>query len=862
MNKQLKFLTLFLFIFSFSLQAQIQSPDDFLGFPVGADRQLADYHQISAYLSRLAQSSPRISVFNLGKTTDGNDMVIAVISSAENIRNLEKIKKANYQLAHPENLTGNQAENLIKSGKVTAFITCNIHSTEIGASQMSMEFAYELATRDDAEAKFYLDNVVLILMPSANPDGQIMVTDWYRKWVGTEYEGGRMPWLYHRYVGHDDNRDFYMLNMKESKLINKVMSQEWFPQVHLDEHQMGSTGPRMFVPPYKDPMSPHLSPLLLRMEALYGSNMSFRLEENDKPGVIDSWAFDSYWPGGTRTAAWKNIVSLLTEMASCRIATPIYIEENELSGGRKGLAEYKQQINFPNPWRGGWWRLRDIIDYELIASYSFLETSAKYREGILRGFYQMNLQGIEKGKTESPFAFIVPANQSDPITAGKMIEILLRHGLQIYQTKSDVIIGNKFYPTGSVVIPTAQSLRSFIMEMLDIQRYPEVKLSRETEPLYPYDVTAWSLPLLMGVKCDRIEEPVAVEMSLLKEAPYPQGEISGQTSFGYAISSQYNQTTRAIHRLLKQKIDIYVALQPFSDSDASFPAGTVLIPADKINAEKMKAVAENLHLPIHALRHPLPENKVKVDAKRVGLYKPWRASIDEGWTRWLLEQFEFDLVSVTNDMIKKGDLNKQFDVLIIPDIGKNTIINPKPKNARFYRPLPPKYEGGIGKQGVKNIKDFVQKGGVLITLDDGYQLPVEEFPLPVSNALKNLKRSEYNAPGCMVKARINTNHPIGWGMPEEFAAFLSNSPAFRTSIPGRDIDRRVVAYYPEEPLLLSGWIRGEKLLQRKAAIVDVKFGEGKVILLGFRVQHRAQPYGTFKLLFNAIHFGNLKITEN
>ncbi|OQX87402.1 hypothetical protein B6D60_03890, partial [candidate division KSB1 bacterium 4484_87] len=417
MIKRVKFLALFLFIVSLSLQAQIQSPDNFLGFPLGADRKLANYHQISEYLSLLAKNSPRIEVFNLGKTTDGNDMIIAVISSKKNIRNLGNIKKQNYQLAHPELLTQQQAENLIQNGKVTAFITCNIHSTEIGASQMSMEIAYELATRNDEQAKFYLDNVVLILMPSANPDGQLMVTDWYRKWVGTEYEGGRMPWLYHRYVGHDTNRDFYMLNMKESKLINKVMSQEWFPQVHLDEHQMGSTGPRMFVPPYEDPMSPHLSPLLLRLEALYGSNMSFRLEENGKSGVIDTWAFDSYWPGGTRTAAWKNIVSLLTELASCRVATPIFIEENELSGGRKGLAEYRQQINFPNPWRGGWWRLRDIIDYEIIATYAFLETSAKYREGILRGFYQMNLRGIEKGKTEAPYAFIITANQRDPITA-------------------------------------------------------------------------------------------------------------------------------------------------------------------------------------------------------------------------------------------------------------------------------------------------------------------------------------------------------------------------------------------------------------------------------------------------------------
>jgi hypothetical protein len=274
-------------------------------------------------------------------------MILAVVSSEENINELKKYQEISYKLAHPSSITTNEANELIENGKVIAFLTCNIHSTEIGASQMAMQFAYELITRTDPEVKFYLENVILLLMPSANPDGQIMVTDWYREWVGTEFEGGRMPWLYHRYVGHDTNRDFFMLNQKETKLINQVMSQEWFPQVHLDEHQMGSRGPRMFVPPFKDPMSANLSPILMRLEALYGSNMSFRLEAEDMEGVIDSWAFDSYWPGGTRTAAWKNIISLLTELASCDIASPIYIDEVELSAGRKGLVEYKQQVNFP-----------------------------------------------------------------------------------------------------------------------------------------------------------------------------------------------------------------------------------------------------------------------------------------------------------------------------------------------------------------------------------------------------------------------------------------------------------------------------------------------------------------------------------
>ena len=858
--KRVPALILLLFLSITQICFGIQSPDDFLGFPLGADRKLADYHQIVQYFKYLEKSSPKIKIEDLGNTTDNNDLIQAIISSEQNISQLEKYRDISQKLAHPAKINSSEAEQLIQQGKVVAFITCNIHSTEIGATQMAMEFAYQLITRTDPQVQFYLDNVILILMPSANPDGQIMVTDWYRQWVGTEYEGGRMPWLYHRYVGHDTNRDFFMLNQKESKLINKVMSQDWFPQVHLDEHQMGSGGPRMFVPPYKDPMSDNLSPILMRLEALYGTNMSFRLEEQGMGGVIDSYGFDSYWPGGTRTAAWKNIVSLLTEMASCNIATPIYIDDIELSGGRKGLAEYKQQVNFPNPWRGGWWRLRDIIDYELVASYSFLETSAKYREDILRAFYSMNLEAINKGKQESPYAFILPTDQHDPITAAKLVEILLEHGIEVYQTQQDLIHQGRIYRQGSIVIPLAQPLRSFIKEMMEVQVFPEIRLSSDGEPLYPYDVTSWSFPIQMGVNCEKIDQPFETDMKQILHPPFPKGETTGTSNYGYAISHQFNNTSIAVNRLLKSGVQALAASSKFQDNGINFEQGTIIIPQSGNIFPKLKKISDDLYLPIHALKQPLPEEKIEIKSVRVGLYKPWRASMDEGWTRWLLEQFEFDLISVHNDMIKKGELNKKLDVLIIVDIDKRTIIDPKPgdsRAARFYRPLPEKYEGGIGKEGVSHLKQFVKKGGTLITLDSGYRLPVDEFPLPVTNALENVSRSEYNAPGVMLKVNIDTDHPIGWGMPKTAAAFVSRSPGFVTSQPIGDVDRTVVARYPEEPLLISGWIKGEKLLQRKAAIVDFKFGKGKVILLGFRAQHRAQPHGTFKLLFNSIHYARL-----
>ncbi len=858
--KRYGFILIFLLSLLSTVFSQLKSPEEFLGFRVGADRKLADYFQIVDYLALLDRESPKMVTYNLGKTTDNNDLIIAVFSSEENLQQIDKYKKIASRLAHPENLTTSEAENLIQQGKVIAFITCNIHSTEIGASQMAMELAYELITSPHPDIQFYLDNVILILMPSANPDGQLMVCDWYRQWLGTEYEGGSMPWLYHRYVGHDTNRDFYMLNQKESKLINQVMSAEWFPQVHLDEHQMGSRGPRMFVPPYKDPMSPNLAPLLLRLEALYGSNMAFRLEERGCAGVIDSWAFDSYWPGGTRTAAWKNMVSLLTEMASCNIATPIFIEENELSGGGKGLVDYKQQINFPNPWPGGWWRLRDIVDYELVATYAFLETSAKFREGILRGFYAMNLAGIQAGLQEPPFAYILPPNQHDAITTAKLIEILLAHGIKVYQSQEDIIIDTRIFKTGSIIVPLAQPLRSFIIEILDIQHFPEIRLSENGDLLYPYDVTAWSLPLLMNVACERIEQPVTVKLVELTAAPFPEGKVAGTSENGYAVSHQFNNTSILINRLLKNKQPVFAATQDFLDGEKKFAAGTVLLPLTKNLPALLEPMADELHLEICPLTNPLPAAKVEIKPVRLGLYKPYRASMDEGWTRWLLEQFEFDLISVFNDGIKNSKQLNQFDVLLIPDIDRETIIDPKPKEAReakYYRPLPGNYEGGIGKEGVENLKNFVRRGGTLITWDSGCLLPIEEFPLPISNPLDKVKPTEFYAPGVILKAQLYPEHPVGWGMPETFPAFVSGKLAFRTSTPLGEIDRTVVAVYPDENLLLSGWIKGENLLRKKVALVDVKYGDGKIVLFGFQPQHRAQPHGTFKLLFNAIHYGGI-----
>ena len=399
-------------------------------------------------------------------------------------------------------------------------------------------------------------------------------------------------------------------------------------------------------------------------------------------------------------------------------------------------------------------------------------------------------------------------------------------------------------------------MRPFILEILGVQKFPEIKLTPESDILYPYDVTAWSLPIQMGILCEKIDNPFQVEMERINTPLYADNKFPEKNENGYAISHQYNNTTIAINRFLTEKIDFAILQNKFTDDGVHLLPGTIIIPSSKGIEQKLKSITTSLHLPVIALKNVVTQNLLKMESTKIGLYKPWRASMDEGWTRWLLEQYEFKFQNIHNEHIKKGNLHKQYDVIIIPDIDKKTIMSPKPKDsdeAKFYQPLPPEYEGGIKQDGIKHLKQFVENGGTLITFDSGCMLPIDEFPLPVANVLEKCKREEFYAPGVMLNIMIDTNHPIGWGMPPRAAAFFKHSPAFKSGIPSGKLDRQVVAYYPDEPLLQSGWIIGEKLLYRTSAIIEYKYSKGKIILIGFRVQHRAQPHGTFKLLFNSIH---------
>lgn len=816
--------------------ASIESPSEFLHMTVGADRQVADYRQILAYFKALDAASPRVELETLGKTTLGEDLFLAAISSERNLANKQRLQEIARRIADPRALTDAEAEALVREGKVFLFITCNIHATEIGASQMAMEWAYALATAEDAETKRRLDEVVLLLLPSINPDGQIMETEWYRKNLGTRYEGGRMPWLYHHYVGHDDNRDWFMLTQKETRAVTRAVYHEWLPQVWLDEHQMGPVGPRIFVPPYAEPVDPDIHPLVWRDVNLIGANMALRLEQAGKSGVIYGYVFDAYWPGGTKnTAWWKNISGLLTEVASARFATPVRIEPNELAGGGKGLVEYATQTNFPNPWPGGSWRLRDVMDYERIASDAILETCAERRADFLRDALTRARAAIATfGATD---AFRIPAAQRDAPGAARLAALLAEHGVEL-----------RLAANGDVYAPLAQPYGRFVNELLTPQRYPETKLVPGKDIVRPYDVSAWTLPLMMGVSVERTTLPDGL-------APWttPPVPTLPQDGPAVALAPGSPEGARLVNAGLRSG-QARIARASVSLGGREWPAGTVFLDAAAAKAAATKAVAGLTWTAVPSL----PEAAEPLRAPRVGIYKPWTASMDEGWTRFVLEQYGFEPKTLENKAVKAGALDASFDAIVLPDLTKEVIATGKPRREegamRYFPELPPEYAGGLEKEGAAALKDFVVKGGTLVALSSATEYVIEELSLPVRNALA--RASDFAVSGSLLRAQVTPGHPVTYGLPGEVALFQDEALAFDTALPGPEIERRVLASYPAayQDVLLSGWIRGPEAIARKAAAVALGYGKGRVVLLGFRAQHRAQTPGTFPFLFGALYW--------
>lgn len=842
----------------------LPKPEDILGFKVGADYHLATYHQAMDYLEKLEQSSPRIKLFNMGKTSMGQDMLYAVISSEKNIKELEKYKNIMRRLSLAKGLDPKEAQKLSDEGKIVVYIDGGLHASECAPAQHNIQLAYNLASASDPGTIKILDDVILLLV-FANPDGMNLLAEWYHQNVGTPYEVSSMPRLYHIYAGHDNNRDSYVANLIETQNISRLVNQEWFPAIFYNHHQTAPFPARIWIPPNSEPTNPNVHPLIVRWQNLIGSAMGTAFDQEGKEGAISRLIFDTWYPGYlTQVQDSHNIISILTETALYRYATPHFYTVRDFPEEYQDLT---MSAFYPSPWKGGWWRLKDAVDYCLTASMAVLNTASKYKRELLFDKYMMACQVMERFQNEPPYAWIIPQNQIDPQTTSLLLNRMILLGVEVYRSQENFTADGITYPAGTLVIPMNQPFALFIKNVFEEQKYPDMRkysslwqgmvrpVKFEGTPFESYDMMGWTLPYQFGADIRPSNTPVKASLEKLDKVSLQEGSIDGNPGYAYIISPSQNTSFQVINRIFKEGSNIYWTKSAFESGGRSYPAGTIIVPSKDVSRSFMEKTSKELNISIKGISRKPEVKTTAVAPFRLGIYQSWVPSADEGWTRYILDSYEFPYEVLHDADIRAGELIKRCDAIILPDTYNPDII----VNGHKKGTMPPDYVGGIGLNGLRNLKDFAQNGGTLIFLNSTCNLAVQSFDIPVKNVLQGVKNNEFICNGSILRMKFDNNHPLAYGMPEEAGTVFENSCAF-ISLPSFKDEKqpKAAAGFSEEDLLMSGWIYGSQLIKQKSSVLDIPYGQGRLVLLGFPVQYRAQSYGTFKLLFNAILLSTAK----
>ena len=785
-----------LVLIAWSVFAAVPTPENYFGHAIGADRTVLDWDKVVGYFQALAKASDRIRVEELGKTADGRPFIAATIADAATLKNLSRYRDIQQRLADPRKTPPADAERLIVEGKTVVLITCSIHATEIASTHTSVEYAYRLLTEDSPHNRAILKDVILILVPSLNPDGVDIVTRWYRKTLGTPYEGSNPPQLYHKYVGHDNNRDWYIFSQPETRLTISKLHNVWHPEITYDVHQMGANGARLFVPPWLDPTEPNIDAILMQEMNMMGTSMAADLTAAGKTGVAIHGVYD-FWTPSRHFMAFHGGLRLLTESASARIATPTTMTPEQIGTNALGYNPRERSWNYLEPWLGGSWRLRDIIDYQLIAWDSCLYNAALHRTELLRNFYRVGQRQIAR---QDPAAFVISSEQRDPGATRKLVETLRFGQVEVAQGAD-----------GSAVVSMHQPYSGWAKTLLERQHYPEDRLYPGGPPKRPYDVTANTLPLLMGVEVKAVKDAVSATGEWHAPAP----------ATGAVLKASDSDSWVAVNRAWSQGHSVWRDRES-GDFSVTPRAGW-------------------------------QERK----RPRVALYQAWTANMDEGWTRWLLEEFGFSYTTVHNADVQAGGLHDKFDAIIIPDQPAAGL-----ENGHRAGTMPPEYTGGLGPKGAAALKEFAEAGGTLIFLNGASDYAISRLGLQAKAVTpargggrggeadpgggdRVSGSAEFYSPGSLLNVKLDSRSPLAYGVPSEIAIWSEQSPAWDTQLP-------VVARYPDTGILASGWLVGEKVIANRAALIDAPVGAGHVILFGMRPQYRAQSYLTFKLFFNAL----------
>ena len=842
-------------------------PADFFGFEPGSDRNLFTYEQLIQYLEKLDGESPRLKLEQIGTSPMGKPMYIAFISSEENIENLEKLKVINRELALNAGLESGKLKTMIRNGKVFVLATLSMHSSEVGPSQSASLIAYDFVSTHDEKKVEWLNNVVYMMVPCHNPDGMDLIVENYLKNRGTKYEGASLPQVYHKYVGHDNNRDFVILTQDDTKAISRIYSQTWFPQVMVEKHQMGSTGTRYFVPPNHDPVAENVPAGVFHWGGIFGQHMATDMTAEGLAGVSQHYVFDDYWPGSTETCIWKNVIGFLTEAASAKAATPIYVEPTELRVSGKGLSEYKKSINMLLPWKGGWWRLSDIVEYEVVSTMSIIKTASLYREDILDFRNRMCREQVEKGRTEAPYYYIMPAKQHDPGELVNLVNLMKEHGVEVFELKGELELAGKLYRSGDVVIPLAQPFRAFIKEVLETQEFPERHYTPGGVLIKPYDITSWSLPLHRYVTSHEIDirsKELEGKLSPI-EGVYDLTEPLEMEIYALVLPATANESYRLAFKALELGLKVERLKEEVAIKSINYGKGGFVIYHNSKKKEAWEAVMDALTFQPGLISDKRALNSVPLELPRIALVETYFHDMDAGWTRFVFDTYHIPYKVLHPGEFPKTDLASTFDVIIFPDNDKSILMTGKRKSGDSYYmgSYHPDYVKGMDKEGFEKLMTFSNQGGIILAWGRSVNLfegilkikqkdEEEEFQLPFRDISPDLIKSGLYVPGSLVKVNLIGDHPLTLGMPESIGVFSRGRPIFRTSIPMFDMDRRVIGTYPEKDLLMSGYAANEEKMGNRAAMIWMKKGKGQFVFYGFNPQFRASTQTSFKLLFNAI----------
>jgi hypothetical protein len=887
---------------------KVTTPETFFGHQIGADYVLPNYTKFTEYVRLLDKESDRLQVQSIGKTAEGRDQLMAIISAPENVKNLARYKEISRRLSHAEGLTDAQARALAKEGKAVVWIDGGLHATEVLGAQQLTETIYQFVSKNDEETQRILRDVI-ILAVHANPDGMELVSDWYmRNPEPKQRSTSGIPRLYQKYIGHDNNRDLYAMNQPESTNMNRILYREWFPQIMYNHHQTGPAGTVMFAPPFRDPFNYVYDPLLVNTLDQVGAAMHARFDAEGKPGVTTRSGanYSTWWNGGLRTTAYfHNQVGLLTETIGNPTPVQIpFIPDRQLPKG---------DLPFPIPPQT--WHFRSSIDYSLTANYAVLDFAQRYRETLLYNIYVMGRNAIQRGQKDTwttypryiaeikaaaakeapavaaapggrggptvptkfydmlrkpewrdPRGYILPADQPDFLTATKFMNALIKAGVTVERATAPFSVAGTQYPAGSYVVRTSQAFRPHVLDMFEPQDHPNDFAYPGGPPLPPYDSAGWTFAYQMGVKFDRVLDAFDAPTTRIPDVirPAPGSVLETANAAGYVVSHAINDAAAAVNRLLKAGEEVYWVRDRTWQSPSG--AGAIFVAAKPGTVAILKTAANDLGLTFSGVAARPTSPMLRLQPVRIGLWDQYGGSMPSGHVRWLLEQFEFPFEVVYPATLDAGNLRAKFDVLLFPDGGI-----PESEAGGGGQPraedIPAEYRARLGRVSLKTtipqLKRFAEEGGTIVAFG-GSAVLGHHLNLPIDNRLVEaqpdgtevpLPRTKYYIPGSILRVAVDNTNPLAYGLEKQIDVFFNNSPvmAIRPDATLRGVN--VVAWFDSKTPLRSGWAWGQHYLDGGAAAIEAALGKGKVLLFGPEITFRAQPHGTFKFLFNSIYYG-------